>query len=91
MQKSVQTMCFNKDERFSDWFEALDFMYHEAMAKDFDVAIIGCGAYGFPLAAKLKRAGKIAIHLGGVTQLLFGIKGRRWENAQKYYHDMLSN
>ena len=46
---------------------------------DFDIAIIGCGAYGMPLAAMLKKAGKQAIHLGGATQLLFGIKGRRWE------------
>ena len=26
----------------------------------------------------LKKAGKKAIHLGGVTQCLFGIKGSRW-------------
>ena len=45
------------------------------MKFDFDVALIGCGAYGFPLAAKLKTAGKQAIHLGGVLQALFGIKG----------------
>lgn len=91
MQKSVQTMCYNKDERFSDWFEALNYMYTEAMQKDFDVALIGCGAYGFPLAAMLKRAGKIAVHLGAVVQLIFGIKGRRWENAQQYYRDLLNN
>ena len=52
------------------------------MKIDFDVAIIGCGAYGFPLAAKLKQAGKQAIHLAGATQLLFGIKGKRWEEYQ---------
>ena len=51
---------------------------------DFDVAIIGCGAYGFPLAAHAKKLGKIGIHLGGVTQLLFGIKGSRWENWTHY-------
>lgn len=28
----------------------------------------------------VKNAGKQAIHLGGATQLLFGIKGYRWEN-----------
>ncbi len=78
-QKAVQTLADNKDERFHDWFEALEFMYNEAMSVDFDVAILGCGAYGFPLAAKLKQAGKIAIHMGGATQLLFGIKGKRWE------------
>ena len=77
--KAVQTIAGNRDERFGDWFEALDWMYTEAMKADFDVSIIGCGAYGFPLAAKLKEAGKQAIHMGGATQLLFGIKGGRWD------------
>ena len=26
---------------------------------------LGCGAYGFPLAAHVKRMGKKAIHMGG--------------------------
>lgn len=77
--KAVQTLAGATDDRFATWFEALDYMYKEAMKIDFDIAIIGCGAYGFPLGAKLKAAGKQAIHLGGATQLLFGIKGRRWE------------
>lgn len=77
--KAVQTIAGNRDERFLDWFEALDYMEKEAMKIDFDVAIIGCGAYGFPLAARLKKHGKIAIHMGGATQILFGIKGKRWE------------
>lgn len=77
--KAIQTLCGEKDDRFGTWFEALDYMYKEAMKIDFDIAIIGCGAYGMPLAAMLKEAGKQAIHLGGATQLLFGIKGRRWE------------
>ena len=76
--KAVQTSAGGKDDRFADWFEALDYMYSEAMKRDFEVALIGCGAYGMPLAAMLKKAGKKAIHLGGVTQILFGIKGRRW-------------
>ncbi len=77
--KAVQTIAGIEDERFKDWFEALDYMYEEAMKIDFDIAIIGCGAYGMPLGAKIKKAGKQAIHLGGATQLLFGIKGKRWE------------
>ena len=77
--KAVQTLCGERDERFQNWFEALEYMVQPALKIDFDVAIIGCGAYGMPLAAKLKQAGKQAIHLGGATQLLFGIKGRRWE------------
>ncbi|MFT3952391.1 MAG: hypothetical protein QM689_10690 [Oscillospiraceae bacterium] len=78
-QKAVQTAANEKDSRFSTWFEALEFMYEEAMRQDFDVAVLGCGAYGFPLAAMLKRAKKKAVHMGGATQLLFGIKGKRWD------------
>lgn len=75
--KAVQTIAGNGAE-FPDWFAALDFMKAEIDKKDFDIAIIGCGAYGFPLAAHVKRIGKKAIHLGGPTQMLFGIKGKRW-------------
>ena len=82
--KAVQTVAGEKDERFTTWFDALDWMYKEAMKIDFDIAIIGCGAYGFPLAAKLKRAGKQAIHWGGATQLLFGIRGKRWDESERY-------
>lgn len=80
--KAVQTSAGGRDERFSDWFEALEYMYQEAMKIDFEVALIGCGAYGMPLAARLKKAGKKAVHLGGVTQILFGIKGRRWVESK---------
>lgn len=81
--KAVQTIGGNS-ERFSNWFEAFDWMYSQAMGMDFDIALIGCGAYGFPLAAKIKSSGKMAIHLGGVTQMLFGIKGGRWDNRPDY-------
>jgi hypothetical protein len=50
---------------------------------DYDICLIGCGAYGFHLAAHVKRTGKKAVHLGGALQLLFGIKGKRWEDP--YY------
>lgn len=88
--KAVQTIAGNRDERFTDWFEALDYMYQEAIKIDFDIAILGCGAYGFPLASKIKKSGKQAIHLGGATQLLFGIKGKRWDDMpeiKKLYNE----
>lgn len=75
---AVQTIAGN-ESRFSDWFDALESMKDEVAAKQFDVAIIGCGAYGFPLAAHVKRLGKQAVHLGGATQILFGIRGNRWD------------
>ncbi|MBC7490646.1 MAG: hypothetical protein H7240_12440 [Glaciimonas sp.] len=64
---------------FNDWFEALKYMEDKISNIDFDVCILGCGAYGLPLAAHVKRMGKKAVHLGGGTQLLFGVKGKRWE------------
>ena len=87
--QAVQTIAGQKDDRFETWEDALNYMYDEAMKQDFEIAIIGCGAYGMPLAAKLKQAGKIAIHLGGATQLLFGIKGARWDNnlGKKLYNE----
>lgn len=81
--KAVQTIAGEKSE-FKDWFEALESMKNKMNNTDFDVAIIGCGAYGFPLASHAKNLGKIGIHLGGVTQLLFGIKGKRWEDWEHY-------
>lgn len=77
--KAVQTLAGEEDARFKTWFDALDWMIEQCRQIEFDVAIIGCGAYGFPLAAEIKRMGKIAIHLGGVTQIMFGIIGSRWE------------
>jgi hypothetical protein len=88
--KAVQTVARQRDERFTDWFEALEYMCNAALNINFDVAIIGCGAYGFPLAAKLKQYGKTVIHMGGVTQMLFGIRGARWDvhpQACKLYNE----
>lgn len=78
--KAVQTLGGQSDERFDTWFDALDYMYKKACLLDFDIALIGCGAYGFPLAALLKKQGKQAFHMGGVLQVLFGIKGARWDS-----------
>lgn len=76
--KAVQSIAGAKTE-FKDWFEALESMKNRINETDYDICIIGAGAYGFPLAAHVKRMGKKAIHMAGVTQLLFGIKGKRWE------------
>jgi len=76
--KAVQTIAGEKS-KFSDWFEALEWMKNEISKTDFDICLIGCGAYGFALAAHVKRLGKKAVHMGGSLQLLFGVKGKRWE------------
>ena len=62
------------------FFEKIDVLVNEIHQEPFDVAIIGSGPNGFLLAAEVKRRGGIALHLGGITQLLFGIRGKRWED-----------
>ena len=76
--QAVQSIGGESD--FKDWFEALDWMNSCMDATDYDIALIGCGAYGFPLAAHAKRMGKQSVHLGGALQLLFGIRGKRWDD-----------
>lgn len=76
--EAVQSLG-GSNNKFQSWFEALQWMEDEMDKTDYDICLIGCGAYGFPLAAHAKRKGKKAVHLGGALQLLFGIKGKRWE------------
>jgi hypothetical protein len=64
-------------------------MLREISKIKFDVALIAAGAYGLPLASKIKESGKVAIHIGGVLQLFFGIRGGRFDAVSSQY-DYLS-
>lgn len=66
---------------FPDWFAALAHLEAELEREPFDVAIIGAGAFSIPLAVKAKRLGAVGIHLGGATQILFGVAGGRWQES----------
>lgn len=88
--KAVQSLGGLNNE-YNDWFEALEYMKQEITQYDFDICLIGCGAYGFPLAAHVKRMGKKAVHLGGSLQLLFGIIGKRWENPKQGSKELKGN
>ena len=82
--RAISSFAGNKVP-YKTWFDALDKMCLDIAKIDFDIAIIGCGAYGMSIGAYIKRElGRKAIHLGGMTQLLFGIKGGRWDAVPKY-------
>jgi len=55
-----------------------------------DVVLAGCGAYAIPLLAWVKQEGKVGIHLAGQIQLLFGIRGHRWD-VNPAFSDRLYN
>ena len=58
---------------------------------EYDAVIIGCGAYGMSLAAHVKRRGKVALHLAGWTQMLFGVYGERWVSQQPKYSSVIND
>lgn len=81
--QAVQSLGGNN--KYSSWIEALKKMEIDIAKIDFDIALIGCGAYGMPLGAFIKEnLRKQAVHVGGMLQLLFGIKGRRWDVREDY-------
>ena len=65
---------------FDIYEEYLEILRNE----DFDVGIFGTGFTSLLFAAECKRLGKTGIHLGGSTQILFGIKGQRWLDIPEF-------
>jgi hypothetical protein len=51
---------------------------------DFDFAIIGCGGYSLLILDYIKQLKIPCIHLGGSTQLIFGIRGKRWDLDENF-------
>jgi hypothetical protein len=75
---------------YPDWFVALQAMRNQMAAAPFDVAIVGTGAWSIPLVVYAKSLGAWGIHLGGPTQILFGVKGGRWDanpELAPFYND----
>lgn len=80
-----------KNKPHNSWYESFCYMRDEISNIDFDIALLGCSHYGLPLVAHIKNEMKrSAIYMGGETQILFGIKGRRWDSwpdATKFYNN----
>lgn len=85
---AIQSIGGNSE--YESWFQALEKMKEDISKIDFDIAIIGAGAYGLPLASYVKNIGKKAVHLGGSTQILFGVYGQRWA-IHPDFKDIINN
>ena len=59
----------------------------EIEKKDFDIALVAAAGLSLPIVAKAKQMGKIAISLGGDLQVLFGVRGNRWRNKERWRKD----
>lgn len=62
--------------------EVLLDLFNRCIKEDRDIYFLSCGSYGIPLTNMLKNAGKKAIYVGGFLQLLFGLKGKRWDDIK---------
>ena len=70
--------------------QAADYIVSEVVNSGARFALIGCGGIGMVIGKMLKDRGIIAIVLGGAIQVLFGIKGQRWqshEQISKFWND----
>ena len=73
---------------YSCWSEGLQRLSEEIYQRKYEIALVGAGAWSLPLLANIKNSGKKGLHLGGATQIAFGIKGRRWDSYWgKYYNE----
>ncbi len=79
-----------QDTGYASWFDALAAMEREMDAADYDVAIVGAGAYSLPLAAHARDTGHAAIQMSGATQLFVWHQGqalgrppRHWQAVQR--------
>ena len=71
----------DKPSEYTSWLDMVR-QYKGLMDSiDYDVALTGTGASSLPLIAHARFRGKKGVHLGGPLQLLFGIKGGRWDNG----------
>jgi hypothetical protein len=71
----------DKPSKFNNWLDMIRHYKSLTDTIDYDVMLIGAGASSLPLVAHARKNGKKAVHLGGPLQLLFGIKGSRWDNG----------
>jgi hypothetical protein len=69
-----------------DWQERYEALVEDCDRVDYDVMLVGAGGLSLPLVVHAKSRGKIGFHLGGHTQILFGITGKRWERDRALSH-----
>ncbi len=71
-------------QQYGTALDLLDHIKNKIESVDFDIALIGAGGLGIPLAAFVKSLGRIGLSLGGHLQVLFGVLGDRWRNSAEW-------
>lgn len=72
---------FYGNKKINDFIECSDMICDFIDDADFDIALIGAGAFAPVLASHIKSKKKSVITTCGATQLFFGVKGKRWTKS----------
>lgn len=68
----------------NSWDLTLDYLYNIISEYEYDVLLVGAGAYSPCIADFAKKSGKIGITLCGAIQIYFGILGTRWVDGSDF-------
>jgi hypothetical protein len=68
-----------------NWIEQCQKMEDDIMKLNFDIALLSCGSYAMYLGNAIsKKMNKKAIYIGGVLNVMFNIRGKRYEGDVNY-------
>jgi len=81
--KHPSSKSISDNNPFNTWKDMVDNVLEQMSKINYDVLLVGAGAASIPYANFAKQNGKQGIHLGGGLQILFSIKGARWDNMDK--------
>lgn len=72
------------------WKETYEDIKSKLGKSNSDIYLLSCGCYGLPLCNFIKtNLKKTSIYAGALLQMLFGLKGKRWDERElmnKYYN-----
>jgi hypothetical protein len=77
--------------RFATAIDLYEDVTQRIAQRDFDVAVIGAGGLGIPIASFVKSLDRVGVSLGGAIQPLFGVLGGRWRDSRRWRRDYLND
>lgn len=66
-------------QHIQSWSDAVTSITNQVLESGAKIALLGCGGLALPIAHVLKQHNIVSVVMGGSIQVLFGIKGKRWE------------
>tara|TARA_R100000951_G_scaffold17677_2_gene14097 strand:- start:67 stop:885 length:819 start_codon:yes stop_codon:yes gene_type:complete len=82
--KSLNTIKGNEPSDFDSFTEVYNDLEKRVLKEqEPKLWLVSAGCYGLPLCNAIKNDGRKAIYVGGLLQILFGLKGKRWDTRKE--------